>query len=167
MQKIEIEVFTEEALAKVFQKNHVGDCPTLISIVTPKGSSWSESALSLERTCKAMNIDPRFPYPTYLLNPMNIATTQYFPTLATPGDAPAHFKKKIKRLKNREQVLLVKTVTLSDRIKNHSVPETWAYLKEKSFMNKTLRNLCHEKAFYQDIFAESAQKSEKRKVDHE
>ncbi len=45
----------------------------------------------------------------------------------------------------------MKAVTLSNRIKNHSDPETWNYLKEKSFLNKTLRNLCYEKAFYLDL----------------
>lgn len=151
IQKIEIDSFDLESLSKIFKKNQVGQCPTLISMEVPEGSSWSECALAVEKTCQELKIDPRFPYPIYLLNPVSEATGDFFPTLASLSDAPAHFKKKIKRLKNREQVLLMKTITMSDRIKNHSVPETWKYLKDKSFVNKTLRNLCHEKAFYEDI----------------
>lgn len=151
IQKIEIDDFEDSSLEKVLLKNQVGSCPTLLSLEVPKGSSWSECALKVEANFKTLSVDPRFPYPTYLLNPMGIKTSQYFPSLAALTDAPKHFKKKIKRLKNREQVLLEKTITLSNRIKNHSVPKTWAYLLEKSFMNKTLRNLCHEKAFYNDI----------------
>lgn len=154
MQKIDIDLFDEDQLTKILKKNHVGDCPSLLILIPNKDISWVEATLKLEKVFLALSIDPRFPYPTYLLNPENIATSHFFPQLATPNEAPSHFKKKIKRLKNREQTMLVKTITMSNRIKNHSVPQSWSYIKEKSFLNKTLRNLCHEKAFYEDILQE-------------
>lgn len=150
LQKIEIENADVSELDTIFKKNAVGKTPTILIFKNLTLSGTREALEAASLVCKSSRIDPHFPYPIYFLDELNIEQS-FFPVLKDINDAPRHFIKKIKRIKKREQVLLDKVTTLSERIQNHPVKEDLEYLAIKAVKNKKLKELCVEKAFYLEL----------------
>lgn len=150
LQKIEISTHDETEIATIIKKNNVGKIPTifLFSELTIEKAKLAIKAC--ETQFLKQKINPLFPYPSYILNEWNIDQS-FFPILRNITDAPKHFVKKIKRVKKREQVLLDKVTTLSERINNHSVSDDLEYVTVKANDNKTLKDLCSEKSFYLEL----------------
>jgi len=153
IQKIEIEVSTPQDIENILKKNYVGQLPTLFILTPPKGVSLEKQYIALESAFQKLGIDPNFPYPTYITYETNL-DQNFFPSLKGVEDAPKHFVKRIKRLKNREQALLNKANTLSSRIQNHSVSSDLNYISEKRRVNRALRDQCSERTFYEEVLAE-------------
>ncbi len=150
IQKIDILPSQFNELEVIFKKNAIGSGPTLLQFPELDGKNLGEVYKMCEESFKHLGINPRFPYPTYILSEVGLKQT-FFPELKSTRAIPKHFIKKIKRIKKREQSLLDKITTLSERIKNHNISEDLNYLTNKSSKNKELRNLCSEKDFYLEL----------------
>lgn len=146
MQKIDIQDVSIEAVNLTFDKNPIGTVPTILVLdesVIVHREVFAQHCLAV---LKERSLSPNFPFPCYILCTEKIET-EGIPQLRAIEDAPKHFIKKIKRLKNREQVLLSKANTHRSRIENHSVTGDLQYLKRKREDNHKLRDLCAEKRF--------------------
>jgi hypothetical protein len=162
IQKLDILPSQFEELGTVFKKNAIGSGPTLLQFPELEGKKLGEVQKMCEEIFKQLGINPRFPYPTYIISEVGINQT-FFPELKSTRAIPKHFIKKIKRIKKREQSLLDKITTLSERIKNHNISQDLNYLTNKSVKNKELRNLCSEKGFYLELI-ESMRSSNRDEV---
>lgn len=156
LQKIEIGQNDISELENIFKKNNIGKIPTIL-IFTDLTIEQSKNAFLLtEGLCRHLEIDPQFPYPLYILNEYNIEQS-FFPEINDLNSIPRHFVKKIKRIKKREQNILDKVVTLSDRISNHQVTGDLEYIALKAKDNKKLKELCSEKSFYLELLTQLQQ----------
>ena len=147
IQKIEICDISEESIQLVCERNPIGSAPIVLEldeIVLPLKEAFAQNCL---KVFKERGINPFFPYPCYILSPQRIET-EGFPQIRKIEEAPKHYKKKIKRVKNREQVLLSKVDTHRARIQNHQISQDLNYLQNKREDNRKLRDLVHEKNFY-------------------
>lgn len=150
IQKLEIIPTQVEEIQAIFKKNGVASCPTLLLFTNLNGHKLSVAFEMCQKAFQNLELNPRFPYPTYIVHEAETKQS-FFPEIQSQNNLPKHFIKKIKRVKKREQSLLDKVITLSDRIKNHKIHEDLEYLKSKSQQNRELSNLCAEKSFYLEL----------------
>lgn len=150
LQKIEITHKDLAELESIFKKNGIGKVPSIFLFPEFTIEETEKAFEMLEDLCRHLELDPNFPYPLYVLNEWNIEQS-YFPEINDLNNVPRHFVKKIKRLKKREQNILDKVITLSDRINNHQVTQDLEYITMKAEANKKLKELCSEKGFYLDL----------------
>lgn len=156
LQKIEISQKDLTELENIFKKNSVGKIPSIL-IFTDLTIEQTQAAFQMaEGLCRHLELDPSLPYPLYVLNEWNIEQT-FFPEVTDLNSVPRHFVKKIKRVKKREQNILDKVITLSDRINNHQVTSDLEYIALKAKDNKKLKELCSEKSFYLDLLTQMHQ----------
>lgn len=159
MQKIEMNVKDVPDLKNIFQKNNIGELPTILIFKDFTIEQSKKMISACEIMCDKLFINPRFPYPLYILNEWNIEQST-FPEVSDINAVPRHFVKKIKRIKKREQNILDKVTTLSNRINNHSVTSDLEYITLKANDNKKLKELCAEKSFYLDLLTNLNQEKE-------
>ena len=149
-QKIEVETDNVEDLIAVFKKNNLGNCPTIL-IFDHLDTIPVEMAINAcKNAYENLGLNPQIPYPTYIVKQPGLEQS-YFQEVKSVREAPKHFLKKIKMVKKREQTLLAKAVTLSNRIRNHDLINDLEYIKSKAQANKDLKNLCCEKNFYLNL----------------
>lgn len=163
IQKIEILEFDPQYLQGVLAKNYCGMCPTVFLLHPTPGMTMKQAVEALKQAFLASNIDPRFPYPSYIQRDLSVEQ-DFFTEVDTTQDVPRHFVKKIKRMKKREQTLHTKTVTLSERITNHPLSRDLEYIEQKSKMNKSLRDAVMEKKFYFDLLLKLKRPNKEEKV---
>ncbi len=147
IQKIEVLEISEDSIRTIFDRNPIGMAPLILEldeVVIPHREAFAANCLKI---LKERGINPFYPYPCYILSPEKIEMVG-LPQIRSIEEAPKHFIKKIKRVKNREQALLSKADTHRARIQNHSVSKDLTYLHHKREENRKLRDLCHEKNFY-------------------
>ena len=149
-QKIDIQDINEDSLKSIFKKNTVGQLPTILILDKDLVQFAEHFAQTCAMILEEMNINPFFPYPTYVLSQEKIHF-KGMPQLRNTAEAPKHFVKKIKKVKNREQTLLSKADTFRSRIDNQSVTDDYEYLLKRRMLNHKLRDLVREKSFYQDL----------------
>lgn len=150
LQKIDIQTTDKEEILDIVKKNSLGKIPTIFIMSELTIENAKVAIKACEEAFRGQKIDPKFPYPTYFLNDYAI-DQGFFPNLRGIQEAPKHFIKKIKRVKKREQGLLDKVTTLSDRINNHSISEDMDYITLKARETKELKELCAEKSFYLEL----------------
>jgi hypothetical protein len=150
LQKIDIKVYDEAEVKNILTKNALGKIPTILIMSDLTIEQAKVAIKAFEKCFRELKMDPHFPYPTYFLNEWSFEQ-DYFPNLKSMVEAPKHFLKKIKRVKKREQVLLDKVTTLSERINNHSISDDLDYITLKAKDNKVLKELCAEKSFYLEL----------------
>lgn len=150
LQKVEIETEDLEALKVIFKKNSLSSIPTILLFDRLQNIPVERAIAACQTAFKEMELNPLLPYPTYIVSQPGLNQT-YFPEINSVREAPKHFWKKIKMVKKREQSLLTKATTLSERIHNHNLIDDLSYLKEKARQNKILKKLCSEKRFYLEL----------------
>ncbi len=144
--KIDVQDISPDAINVIFDRNPIGIAPIIFildEVVLPHKETFVKNCLQI---FKQRGLSPYFPFPSYILSNEGIAH-QAMPHLRSLEEAPKHFIKKIKRVKNREQALLSKADTFQSRTQNHSVTSDLEYLRRKREDNRKLRDLCHEKNF--------------------
>lgn len=146
IQKIPVQDVSIESLNLVFEHHSIGIIPTILildKVIVAHRELFAKNCLEV---FKSRGLNPLFPFPCYILSPERIETPG-LPQINSIDEAPKHFIKKIKRIKNREQNLLSKAATYQSRIQNHPISDDVKYLKQKREDNRKLRDLCSEKNF--------------------
>jgi len=146
LQKIDIQDISKESLNSLFERSSIGMIPTILILdqgIITRRELFVKNCLEVFKT---RGLNPYFPFPCYILSPEKIKTPG-LPQIYTIEEAPKHFIKKIKRIKNREQTLLTKADTYQSRLQNQSITEDLKYLTRKREHNRKLRDLCSEKKF--------------------
>ncbi len=159
LQKIEISIKDLPELEDIFRKNSIGSIPTILIFTEMTIEHTKKAIHACEALCRQKDLDPSLPYPLYILNQWQIEQS-FFPEVSDLNNIPRHFVKKIKRVKKREQNILDKVVTLSNRINNHHVTGDLEYIALKAKDNKRLKELCSEKNFYLDLITKLGQEQE-------
>jgi hypothetical protein len=146
-EEIIFESFDEEEILEKINDTKIGKVPTFINLNQQNKSDRIDSAILLQKIFVSKNLNPRFPYPCYLIG--EIDHDRFFPTAKNIKELPDHFFKKVKRPNNRELQLLNKLALKVEKINylelNHLIEE----FKDTGVSQKRLYFETKELYFYE------------------
>ena len=116
--------------------SRIGKVPSYINISSFKKMEKQTILLELENAFLSLNLNPRFPYPCYIICDRTDST--YFPQAESVKDLPDHFFKKVKRPNNKELQLLNKLALKVEKINNLEINRIIDNLKDSSNSQKKL-----------------------------
>ena len=108
--------FETESILDKLNDTKIGRVPTYINIFSLKKEEKSNLIVELKNAFLSLNINPRFPYPCYLITEK--LSDNYFPQALSVKELPDHFFKKVKRPNNKEMQLLNKLALKVEKINN-------------------------------------------------
>lgn len=132
------------------RENSIGKIPLYIDSNNFKEDEFYKLLLDLPLALNNLDVDPRFPYPLYLVTNY-IRDHQLLPVVKSVSNLPKHFFLKTKKIQNKESHLLKKVEILQTRISNISIDEKYLQLSSSFKKQKMLYTLCKEADFLQGI----------------
>ncbi|MFN8369913.1 MAG: hypothetical protein U0T83_04710 [Bacteriovoracaceae bacterium] len=104
----------------------------------------------LEEHLTKLKINPRFPYPIYLVSDYDLSDCSFF-IIKQIKDIPKYFLEMPGRPGSKELQTIKKLNILRNKIINSDINEKQKLLKNFSFKNKKLFNILKEIDFYEEI----------------
>lgn len=146
--------------------SRIGKVPTYINLTNVPKDDQNDTVLKLKELFIQLNLNPRFPYPCYLIVENNI--DKYFPTANSVKELPDHFFKKVKRPNNKELQLLNKLSLKVEKIRNLDMNRIMVELTHTSNSQKKLYDNTKELYFleilnYKLIEKEKEKEKEKKR----
>lgn len=144
-EEILFENFLDETISENLKASKIGKVPTFINLTELKKSEKDEIILKLKAQFLYLNLNPRFPYPCYLITEK--VSDSYFPTCLTVKELPDHFFKKVKRPNNKEVQLLNKLGLKVEKIKNLDLNRINDELQDTAYSQRKLYQYTKELYF--------------------
>lgn len=160
------ENFELDYLKEKLLDSRIGKVPTYINLTTLPKEDQNDTVIIIKELFLELNLNPRFPYPCYLILDKNIDL--YFPTVATVKELPDHFFKKVKRPNNKELQLLNKLSLKVEKIRNLDMNRIMEDLITTNISQKKLYDNTKELYFleilnYKLIEKEKAKEKDKKR----
>ncbi|PIP94219.1 MAG: hypothetical protein COW00_13400 [Bdellovibrio sp. CG12_big_fil_rev_8_21_14_0_65_39_13] len=149
-EKIEVKETEERHIAQLLIDAKIGEAPLLIILKSEVASEVEEIITKIENQVRNSHFDISLPYPLYILSPLAKPRTN-LNIVRNLGELPQHFVVKTKRLKSKEEALLKKTSVLSHKLRSHDLTDKRTYIKSQFSLNRVLRDLTRENAYYETL----------------
>jgi hypothetical protein len=148
----EIKLTTAEIsdLKALFTKAKVGNTPVYTDLSHLGRTRLTEVLTVMELVLKDLNINPKFPYPYYIING-NTEVSSILPIVKKFEDIPSYFQVEVKRVTNREQKLLDKIEVICSQIQNEDVEQRLHEYKMNILPQKFIKSLAKESLFLEQI----------------
>ena len=159
--EIEIHDYEVQSLIEKFKKHQVGQRPCFIEVQLKQRKLIEPALDNIMTALEVMGIDPRFPYPLYLITPY-VKRFLDIPIVTDRKNLPKHFFCKTGRLNSKEQSLLKKNKMLANKISNHEVSDITVHIKTESAARRMLIDVCQENEFLETIMDGLMKVPEKR-----
>lgn len=138
--------FSVSALEKLLHQTGAGKTPLCIHLDATEPQSALEQANNIAKALTQLGIHPQLPFPCYLISPVLQGHSE-LPVVALEQDLPSHFRKKTKRLKNKEQSILNRVRLVADKLNNQNLPQLDEGLKLEMKEHRKLYKLTRETHF--------------------
>ncbi len=149
-EEIIVKKFDLISLTKFFAQKKFGNCPHFINLNGLSAGLVNDAIDNIANALDRLSIHPKFPYPLYIITEA-INTHPVLQVSATTNELPAHYIRKVKRLKNKELAILNKTLLLSEKLSNQEIDKKLNDLSSAYGPQRSLYNNCREIHFYQFI----------------
>lgn len=137
-------------LTEKLKEEGVGEVPLYIDLSALGPEQTQEALKNLAQSLILLNLHPYFPYPLYVIT-NKVGHHDVLPIIPSVSDLPEHFNNKIKRLKQKEQLLLNKVKLKSNRLANVALYDKIAEIKKQFKSQKRILRACQENEFYEYI----------------
>lgn len=148
--KIEINSKDDRHISQILADAKVGEVPLLLIVKSESPEEVDSIISEIEIQAENSHYDLCLPYPLYILSPF-AKQRQGLNIVRNLSELPQHFVVKTKRLKSKEEALLKKTSVLSHKLRSHDLTEKRNYIKAQFALNRVLRDLTKESAFYETL----------------
>lgn len=135
-EEILIEDKDPQVLYEKIKESKVGKVPIFINLNDLKKDEKLDLIANLKNIFLELNLNPRFPYPFYLLT--DKVSDDYFPQAQTIKELPDHFFKKVKRPNNKELQLLNKLGLKVEKIRNLDSNKIMEGIQDAAYPQKKL-----------------------------
>jgi hypothetical protein len=149
-EEIEVKKFDLNSLNKFFVNKKLRRGPHYIDLTKLSSAFVVEAMDNIAIALEKLNIHPEFPFPFYIITEA-CSSHKVLQVSKSVDDLPAHFVRRVKRLKNKELAVLNKTLLLAEKLSNQEVKEIINDLKSCYGPQKELYQNCREINFYQHI----------------
>jgi hypothetical protein len=158
-EEILLSEITAEKLRIIVSDSRIGKVPCYLNLGTLTKDEIENLIINLEQIVLDHNLHPLFPYPLYIVTPINVKSI--FPTVKTVKDLPEHYFKKVKRPNNKELQLLNKLAIKVDKIKNLSLYKIINDFRRTADPQQKLYNETKELYFLENLNRKLFEKSKK------
>tara|TARA_R110000868_G_scaffold411568_1_gene705392 strand:- start:3717 stop:4199 length:483 start_codon:yes stop_codon:yes gene_type:complete len=140
--------FSLSILMKHLHRAGAGKSPIYIHLEPTDPVLARDQADSVYEALVGLDVHPQLPFPCYIITPA-LRGHDYLPHAKAEQDLPSHFRKKSKRLKNKEQSLLNRVRLVADKLTNQDLPQLDAIVNEEMSEHKKLYKVTRESHFYE------------------
>ena len=126
--EIKVDNYSIFELTEKFKEEGIGEIPLYIDLSILSDEQTLEAIQNISQSLILLNLHPYFPYPLYVITD-KVNDHEIIPIIASPAELPSHFDNKIKRLKQKEQLLLNKVKLKSNRLANIALYDKVAEIK--------------------------------------
>lgn len=148
--EINVESYDVFELTEKFKEEGIGEVPLYINLSMLNPDLTLKAIKNIAQSLILLNLHPYFPYPLYVVTD-KISEHEVMPIIPSVEDLPAHFDNKIKRLKQKEQLLLNKVKLKSNRLANVALYDKVAEIKNQFKNQRKILRACQENEFYQHL----------------
>jgi hypothetical protein len=141
----------------------IGKVPTYINLTNVPKDNQKDTVLKIKDLFLELNLNPRFPYPCYLILEQN--DDHYFPTVSSVKELPDHFFKKVKRPNNKELQLLNKLSLKVEKIRNLDMNRIMVDLVQTNISQKKLYENTKELYFLEILNYKLIEKEKEKERD--
>lgn len=140
-------------LEDLLLKSRVGHAPIYILIASEllKVYTWDLVTSHLEISFKKININPRFPYPAYLICEDYTVNSNYLPISRSIKDLPKYFAIASKLPTPRENILLQKIGIFKQMLLSNFIDQIFHKIGGVKIKQKQYLHLLRELEFYNRI----------------
>jgi len=149
-EEIVIKKFDLISLTKYLSQKKISNGPQYINLSHISTALVTEAIDNIATALEKLSINPEFPYPIYVVTDA-INSHPKLQVAHSVEELPAHFIRKVKRLKNKELAILNKAMLLSEKLSNQDISLRRKELADSYGPQKELYNNCREINFYQFI----------------
>lgn len=146
--EVKLESFQVFDMTEKLKELGVGEVPLYVDLSALGLEQTQEAIQNLAQALILLNLHPYFPYPLYVIS-SKVNDHDVLPIIPSVEDLPEHFNNKIKRLKQKEQLLLNKVRLKSGRLSNVALYDKVAELKNQFMAQKNILRACQENDFYE------------------
>ncbi len=150
---IELEEVTQESVKKLIASGRIGKAPLNIVLNTLDLEMARKAVEQLLDYLISEKISAKFPYPIYIISEV-LEEHPEIEIMKTIEDVPSHFKRRVKRLTNKEQLFLNKSNSISEKLIKSQIGDINSELFKYFSKQRELFDLTKELHFYNQIFDE-------------
>ena len=148
-EEILLSEMTAEKLRIIISDSRIGKVPCYLNLTNLKKEEIDTLILNLEQITLEHNLHPLFPYPLYIVSPIQVKSI--FPSVRSVKDLPEHYFKKVKRPNNKELQLLNKLSLKVDKIKNLELYKIINEFRDSTVSQRNLYNETKELYFLENL----------------
>ncbi len=145
-EEIKTNDYSISALVRLLHKAGAGKTALYIHLTATQIDAAHEQADNIAQALEELGVHPKLPYPFYLISPV-LKHHPLLTIISIEQDLPAHFRKKTKRLKNKEQSLLNRVKLVSEKLTNIDLNELDQDVKLQMKEHRKLYKLTKETHF--------------------
>tara|TARA_R100000656_G_scaffold96920_1_gene70364 strand:+ start:306 stop:788 length:483 start_codon:yes stop_codon:yes gene_type:complete len=138
--------FSVSILMKHLHRAGAGKSPIFIHLDPADPVLANQQADCVHEALIGLDIHPQLPYPCYIVTPA-LKDHADLPHARAEQDLPSHFRKKSKRLKNKEQSLLNRVRLVADKLTNEDLGQLDKEVQSEMKEHKKLYKLTRETHF--------------------
>ena len=148
--EITVESYEVFELTEKLKEQGIGEVPLYINVSALNEELTKKALQNIAQSLILLNLHPFFPYPLYVITD-KIGQHDVLPIIPSIDELPAHFNNKIKRLKQKEQLLLNKVRLKSNRLSNVALYDKIAEIKNQFKNQRKILRACQENEFYEHL----------------
>ena len=147
---MEFENFTVFELTERLKEVGIGEVPLYVDILEFDQEMTKEFLTNITQAMILLNLHPFFPYPFYVITD-KVTSHDLMPICRDVSELPTHFSNRVKRLKQKEQLLLNKVQIKSSKLANISLHDKIGELKNQFKSQRKIMENCQEENFYRHL----------------
>lgn len=145
--EVKIESYEIFELTERLKEEGISELPLYTDLSHLNAEKTEEALTNLGQALILLNLHPYFPYPFYAITD-KVGQHDQIPVVSSYDDLPKHFNNRIKRLKQKEQLLMNKVKMKSAKLANVSLYDKIGDLRNQFVSQRELLELCQEQEFY-------------------
>lgn len=149
-EELKIKNFDVDQLLPYFEQQKVGRRPCFIKMPKDDPEKLRGHLINILLVLKKMKVDPRFPYPLYLISEVRL-NSKIIPQIRSEREIPGFFFCKNQKITSRESSLINKISIIRERMRNFNYEGLMEDMNEYSNHHKKVYQLAREHNFLTTI----------------